>query len=83
MNDRLFIERILDFCDVPQLFVARDAFDTTYLCLLYEDNPSCQYTAIRISSERLQSFLSGNQDLRELFDNPETPFDFTPENYKV
>ena len=81
MNDRLFIERILDFCDVPQLFVARDAFDTTYLCLLYEDNPSCQYTAIRISSERLQSFLSGNQDLRELFDNPETPFEYFDVEY--
>ena len=33
----LRIDKILDFCDVPQLFVARDAFDTLYLCLLYDD----------------------------------------------
>ena len=32
MEDVLRIDKILDFCDVPQLFVARDAFDT---CLLY------------------------------------------------
>ena len=28
MEDVLRIDKILDFCDVPQLFVARDAFDT-------------------------------------------------------
>ena len=76
MNDKLFVERILDFCDVPQLFVARDVFDTIYLCLLYEDNPACLYTAIRISNDRLQSFLSGNKDLRELFDNPENASEY-------
>lgn len=31
MENVLRIEKILDFCDVPQLFVARDAFDTLYL----------------------------------------------------
>ena len=63
MNNKLTIDRILDFCDVPQLFIARDAFDTIYLCLLYDDEPSCLYTAIRISNSRLQSFLSGDEDL--------------------
>ena len=38
MEDVLRIDKILDFCDVPQLFVARDAFDTLYLCLLYDDD---------------------------------------------
>lgn len=76
MNNKLHIERILDFCDVPQLFIARDAFDTTFLCLLYDDEPSCMYTAIRISSSKLQSFLSGQEDLRELFDHPETPCEY-------
>ena len=37
MNDILTIERILDYCYVPQLFTARDTFDTLYLCLLYDD----------------------------------------------
>lgn len=82
MNNKLTIDRILDFCDVPQLFIARDAFDTIYLCLLYEDEPSCQYTAIRISNNRLQEFLGGEKDLRELFDNPETAFEYFDVEYR-
>ncbi|MBO5601266.1 MAG: hypothetical protein J5957_01485 [Prevotella sp.] len=81
MNNLLKIEKILDFCDVPQLFIARDAFDTMYLCLLYEDNPSCLYTAIKISSNRLDTFLSGQIDLRELFENPEVPFEYFDVEY--
>lgn len=72
MKDFLKIERILDYCDVPQLFVARDVFDTIYICLLYEDEPMCRYTAVRISSRRLTAFLSGQIDLRMLFVEPET-----------
>ena len=59
MKDVLRIEKILDFCDAPQLFVARDAFDTLYLCLLYEDEPTYRYTGIRISARRLDAFLAG------------------------
>lgn len=71
MEDTLRIDKLLDFCDVPQLFVARDAFDTLYLCLLYEDEPNCRYTGIRISSRRLDAFLAGDADLRLLFLQPE------------
>lgn len=71
MEDTLRIDKLLDFCDVPQLFVARDAFDTLYLCLLYEDEPNCRYTGIRISSRRLDAFLAGDTDLRLLFLQPE------------
>lgn len=71
MKDFLKIERILDYCDVPQLFVARDVFDTIYICLLYEDEPMCRYTAVRISSGRLTAFLAGQIDLRMLFVEPE------------
>ena len=39
METKLMIDQILDYCDVPQLFTARDTFDTLYLCLLYEDSP--------------------------------------------
>ena len=62
---------MLDYCDVPQLFTARDTFDTLYLCLLYEDSPVCSYTAIRLSSKRLSEFLNGKLDLRFLFVHPE------------
>ena len=82
MNNKLTIDRILDFCDVPQLFVARDTFDTIYLCLLYDDEVSCRYTAIRISSNRLQLFLNGEEDLRNLYDNPETPFEYFDVEYR-
>ena len=82
MNNKLTIDKILEFCDVPQLFVAKDAFDTIYLCLLYDDETSCQYTAIRISSNRLQLFLNGEEDLRNLYDNPETPFEYFDVEYR-
>lgn len=67
MEDVLRIDKILDFCDVPQLFVARDAFDTLYLCLLYDDETVYRYTGIRISTRRLESFLAGKADLRLLY----------------
>ena len=69
--ENLVVDKILDYCDVPQLFTARDAFDTLYMCLLYEDEPACCYSAIRISSKRLGNFLMGKMDLRALFLFPE------------
>lgn len=71
MEDVLRIDKILDFCDAPQLFVARDAFDTLYLCLLYEDEKEYRYTGVRISARRLDAFLEGKMDLRVLFLQPE------------
>lgn len=71
MEDVLRIDKILDFCDVPQLFVARDAFDTLFLCLLYDDEEIYRYTGIRISARRLDTFLAGDTDLRTLYLQPE------------
>lgn len=76
MKDILKVERILDYCDVVQLFVARDVFDTIYICLLYEDQPMCRYTGIRISLKRLAEFYTGRIDLRMLFVEPETPGEY-------
>lgn len=67
----LTISRVLEFVDVPQIVLARDKFDTQYLCLLYTDEPECQYTAIRISTERLAEFYHHDVDLRTLFLKPE------------
>ena len=58
MEDVLRIDKILDFCDVPQLFVARDAFDTLYLCLLYDDETVYRYTGIRNSIYSLKMNMS-------------------------
>ena len=67
----LKVDSILEYYDNPQLLTARDCFDTLYLCLLYQDTPECKYTAIRISSKRLQDFCMGKKDLRSLFLSPE------------
>ena len=71
METQLTIDQILDYCDVPQLFTARDSFDTLYLCLLYDDTSECHYTGIRISSNRISDFLNGKLDLRSIYLYPE------------
>jgi len=70
-GDILTMERVLDFYDQPQLFVARDSFNTIYLCLLFDDEPTAQYTAIRICDSRLKSFTNGTLDLRSIYEQPE------------
>lgn len=72
----LKVDSILEYYDNPQLLTARDCFDTLYLCLLYEDTPECKYTAIRISSKRLQDFCMGKKDLRSLFLSPESNLEY-------
>lgn len=71
MKNIITIDRVLDYYDVPQLFLGRDKFDTQYLCLLYEDEPVCRYTAIRISTEQYARFVQGKTDLRSLYLTPE------------
>lgn len=71
MNNILTIDRIIDFYDIPQIFVARDAFDTLYLCLLFRDEPRVQYTAIRVSDKKLDGFIKGHVDLRDMLETPE------------
>lgn len=71
MKNVIRIEHVLEYIDVPQLFLGRDGFDTQYLCLLYDDEPSCRYTAIRISTARYSQFLRKEVDLRSLFVAPE------------
>ena len=72
MMKQLYVETILDYCDLPLLFVARDDFDTLYLSLLFDDEPEPVYTAIRISQQRLSQFLDGRLDLRDILDEPES-----------
>lgn len=67
----LQIEKIIEYYDVPQLFIGRDRFDTQYMCLLYDDTPVCKYTAIRISNSKCHEFYLGKIDLRTVFLEPE------------
>lgn len=71
MSNILRLDKILDYYDEPQLFVARDKFDALYICLLYDDATAYRYTAVKISNIRLNGFLSGKEDLRAIFVNPE------------
>lgn len=71
MRDELKIDKILDFYDVPQLFIAKDKFGAQYICLLYDDTTACKYTAVKISGERLRSFLEGKTELRDIYVRPE------------
>ena len=52
MNNELTINKILDYCDEPQLFIARDMFDAQYICLLYADEETPKYTAVKISNAK-------------------------------
>lgn len=71
MITRIELERILDFYDVPQLFIGKDILGTRYLCLLYDDERCYTYISIRTSMDRLRLFLGGKCDLRTLFVTPE------------
>jgi hypothetical protein len=71
MNNELRIDKILDYYDEPQLFIARDMFDAQYICLLYADEEKPKYTAVKISNAKLTDFLFGKVDLRQVFVSPE------------
>lgn len=70
-DNKLRIDQILDYCDAPQVFTARDIFDTLYLCLLYDDSDGLQYTGVKISSMMLSRLKNGECDLRSVFLNTE------------
>lgn len=76
MSNELIVDKILDYYDEPQLFIARDMFGTQYICLLYADEGKSRYTAIKISNGRLSDFLAGKVDLRRLFLSPEIKGDY-------
>jgi len=68
---KLTVKKILEFYDVPQLFVATDAMNSNYLCLLYGQQKGYEYLAVQVSDLRLRSFVGGDLDLRRLYLDPE------------
>lgn len=73
MKKTLQILQILVYYDIPEIFIATDEVGTKFICLLVDaDNKSILYISTAISSTRLTSFINGNEDLREIFINPET-----------
>lgn len=72
----LNLKRILDFYDVPQIFVASDNIGVDYLCLLYDfhEGDGYQYLGIQISPKMLSLFLDGQIDLRDVYLHPEAEY---------
>ena len=70
---RLRIVEIIEYYDVPQLFVAKDVVDTLFLCLTYDVSEAgvLNCIAVNISKERLNDFYTGHLDLRQVFIAPE------------
>lgn len=70
---KLRITEILEYYDVPQLFVAIDAIETSYLCLTYDVDETgvLHCVALSISKDRLNDFITGHLELREIYLHPE------------
>lgn len=70
---KLRIIRILEYYDVPQLFVAEDVIGVRYLCLLYdiEGNGELRIIGVAVSAEKLNDFIKGHIDLLSMFTSPE------------
>lgn len=70
---RLSIIRILDFYDIPQLFVAQDAIGSNYLCHLYDMSAEGElsFIGVMVSPSRLSDFINGHVDLRTVFQERE------------
>lgn len=70
---RLKLSEILDYYDVPQIFVANDAVGTQYLCLVhdYDEKGRSLCLAANISKNRLNDVVTGHIDLRNVYLEPE------------
>lgn len=68
---KLIVQKILEFYDIPQLFVATDALGISYLCVLYNKDTEIEYLAVQLSELRLGLFLKGELDLRKAYTDPE------------
>ena len=65
--------KILDFYDVPEVFIASDVLSTKYMCLRnsFSEEEGFIYIAVQISTDRLDDYISKRVDLRSLFVYPE------------
>lgn len=69
----LTLIKILEFYDVPQLFVAIDQLNSNFICMMTEfiAGSGYIYFAVQVSQDRLRNFLLGEEDLRQMYLNPE------------
>ena len=68
----LTLIQTLEFYDVPQIISAVDATGTRYLCTLYNQTESgFMYLGAQISEPKLNAFIGGQLDLRNVYIHPE------------
>ena len=70
---KLRIIRILEYYDVPQLFIAEDAIGVRFLCLLYDiaNDGELKIIGVTVSAEKLNDFVKGHIDLLTMLTSPE------------
>ena len=71
MKNIIQIQQILEYYDVPQVFIGIDLFGAQYIALLIDDNNEYKYIAIPISSQRYSEYINMRVDLRTVFLTPE------------
>lgn len=70
---------MLEYYDVPQLFVAKFEDSESYLiCMLEDINQieGCIFLGVKVSKERLNDFYREEIDLRSIFTKPEFELPF-------
>lgn len=69
----LKLTKILEFYDVPQLFLATDQLNSNFICMMTEfvAGTGYIYFAVQVSERKLRDFLRGEEDLRQLYLCPE------------
>ena len=73
MVNKLRLIRIIEYYDVPQLFIAEDNNGVRYLCQLYdvEENGELKIIGVTVSVGKLNEFVKGHVDLLTMFTSPE------------
>ena len=71
--DELKLVRILEYYDVPQLFIAEDAIGVHFLCLLYDiaNDGELKIIGVTVSDDKLNGFIEGQVDLLTMFTSQE------------
>jgi len=73
MKKALYISQILVYYDYPEIFISLDNVGTNYLCLLVDqENQNTLFIATAISPKRLSGFITGEIDIRDIFEFPES-----------
>jgi hypothetical protein len=73
MRRLLQLQEILIDYDGPQLWLARDQFQTPYLCLWVESLETLdKHLCVPVTPQRLQRFYQGLIDLRTIYEQPES-----------